>query len=290
MAKPVLKWAGGKASILHEIEKRLAKIDTSNATLFDIFVGGASVSLKFENKFNHVVINDKNKELKCVYDVIKSDSEALIKQLKEHSNRHSHDYYYDVRRQDRLEGYKDKDEVFKAARTIYLNKTCYNGLFRVNRSGYFNVPMGRQKTLNIYDEENIRELSEIFNKFDICNSDFYLVLKLCKAGDVVYIDPPYDKINASSFVQYNAIAFDEFDQKRLVDAIDELTERGVYVIASNSYTKNTSELYKDYMNEDSIIMVKRSIASNNLSRVPVKEILVDNIDKVNKNVDKTSKK
>lgn len=283
MAKPVLKWAGGKTAILPEIHKRISKIDIANATFFDVFAGGASVALKFENLFSKVIINDKNVELKHVYNAIKEKPRELIDLLGFHESNHSKDYFYKIREMDRMEPYNKDNFVEKAARTIYLNKTCYNGLFRVNSKGYFNVPLGRQKKISIFDENNILELSKVFKKFTILNEDFSVVLDQCKSGDVVYLDPPYDKINSSSFVQYNAIAFDEFDQRRLVVLIDKLTEKGVYVIASNSYTENTKKLYKKYLNADSIIYVKRSIASNNHSRLPIKEILIDNIDEVNKN-------
>jgi DNA adenine methylase len=286
MAKPVLKWAGGKTVILKEIEKRLNNIETSNACFYDVFAGGASVTIKFHDRFMKCVINDTNKELKHVYDSIKNTPSKLMLLLDIHAENHSHDYFYKIRVSDRDLTYEQLSEVEKAARTIYLNKTCYNGLYRVNSKGQFNVPLGRQKNISIYDKDNIEVLSSIFQKIDILNKDFSVVLKECKAGDIVYIDPPYDKINNLSFVEYNVSRFDEFDQERLKREIDELTEKGVYVIASNSYTENTAKLYKEYIDEHSIIKVKRSIASKNASRLPVEEILIDNIEKVKKNASK----
>ena len=289
MAKPVLKWAGGKTVILKEIEKRLNNIETNHVCFYDVFAGGASVIIKFHNKFKKCVINDTNKELKHVYDSIKKNSIELISLLDRHAQNHSHDYFYKIRLMDREMIYETMSDVEKAARTIYLNKTCYNGLYRVNSKGEFNVPLGRQKNISIYDAVNISELSKILQNVEILNKDFSVVLKECKAGDVVYIDPPYDKINNLSFVEYNVSRFDEFDQERLKREIDELTEKGVYVIASNSHTDNTAKLYKDYITENSIIKVKRSIASKNSSRQPVEEILIDNIEKVNKNASKNQK-
>lgn len=289
MAKPVLKWAGGKTAILGEIEQRIAKIDTSEATFYDVFTGGASVALKFQDRFKKIVINDKNKELKHVYDAVKNEPVKLIEKLKYHTENHSHDYYYDIRKKDRQDEYNDLDYITKAARMIYLNKTCYNGLYRVNSKGHFNVPIGRQKKTTVYDEANVLEFSKVLKKITVLNADYKVAMSTCKKGDVVYIDPPYDKINKSSFVQYNAIAFDEFDQERLLFDINELTAKGVYVIASNSFTENTERLYKDYLDDNSIIFVKRSIASKNASRIPIREILIDNIEKVKKNVNKTSR-
>lgn len=290
MLKPVLKWAGGKTAILSQIEERIKKIDiSSDATFYDIFAGGASVSIRFSDRFKRIVINDKNTELINVYKVIQKDPKKLINLLKSHESKHNHDYYYEVRKADRESSYMNSDSAVKAARMIYLNKTCYNGLFRVNSNGFFNVPIGRQKKISIFNEENIFELNQMFSKVEILNKDFSVILQSCKPGDVVYIDPPYDKITQNSFIQYNAIPFDIFDQDRLVEEIDELTKRGVYVIASNSYTPNTEKLYERYIKKDSIIEVRRSIASNNISRQPIKEILIDNIDEVNRNVNKNNK-
>jgi DNA adenine methylase len=206
--------------------------------------------------------------------------------LDKHEINHTHDYYYEVRKLDRDSSYSGLDNISKAARTIYLNKTCYNGLYRVNSKGQFNVPLGRQTRLNIYEKDNLLNLHEAMKNIEIRNQDFSVVIKECKPGDVVYMDPPYDKINEQSFIEYNVSRFDEFDQERLKKEIDELTRKGVYVIASNSFTDNTAKLYEDYITEESIIYVKRSIASKNASRVPIKEILIDNINKVRTNGNK----
>lgn len=284
MIKPALKWAGGKTAVMNEIEKRVKKIPISESTIFfDVFAGGASVAIKFSDLFNQIIINDTNKELINVYQVIKNSPQDLVKALKSHEEKHTHDYYYQLRKMDREDNYNEVDSVTKAARTIYLNKTCYNGLYRVNSKGYFNVPMGRQKKISIYNEDNLNDLNKIFKKIHIYNKDFSVVLEECKPGDVVYIDPPYDKINSNSFIEYNVSRFDEFDQERLKIEIDKLTKKGVFVIASNSHTERTANLYKDYIKENSIILVKRSIASNSSSRKPIEEILIDNIDEVKKN-------
>lgn len=280
MIKPILKWAGGKTVILKEIEKRLSKINTEKACFYDVFTGGGSVAIRFYDKFEKTVINDTNKDLKYVFEAVKYKPHALMKLLDKHERNHSYEYFYNLRKVDRDPSYGSLNKLTKAARVIYLNKTCYNGLYRVNSKGHFNVPLGRQKHIKVYDKDNLLALHDAMKNIEIRNQDFSLITKECKPGDVVYIDPPYDKINTKSFVEYNVSRFDEFDQERLKKEIDELTLRGVFVIASNALTNNTAKLYKQYINDESIINVKRSIASKNVSRVPIREILIDNIDKV----------
>lgn len=289
MAKPILKWAGGKTVILDAIEKKIDQIESKDSTFYDVFAGGISVSLRLHNKFKSVVINDKNEEIINVYQVVKNNYKKLIELLEVHKLNHSKAYFYKIREMDRDSSYDELNKIQKAARTIYLNKTCYNGLYRVNSKGQFNVPIGRQTKLSIYDKENIQSLSDVLKKFKIRNEDFSVVLKECKAGDVVYIDPPYDKLNKNSFIEYNEKKFDWYDQRRLKTEIDILTKRGVYVIASNSYTERIATLYKNYITEESIIKVKRSIGANERSREPVEEILIDNFDKVRKNTNKGKK-
>jgi DNA adenine methylase len=287
MAKPILKWAGGKNVILKLIKERLDKIENKNVKFYDVFAGAGSVTFEFCKDFNECIINDANKELINVYIALKTNHKKLCQILDKHINNHNHDYYYKVRAIDRTNEYKNMDMIERAARTIYLNKTCYNGLYRVNRKNEFNVPIGRQKNISVYNNNNIIEVVELLKKISIYNKDYSVVLKQCKPGDVVYIDPPYDKINEKSFIEYNALRFNEFDQERLKTDIDLLTEKGVYVIASNSYTENIKNLYNDYIKEGDIIKVKRSIASKNSSREPIEEILIDNIERVKKNVDKS---
>lgn len=287
MAKPILKWAGGKHVILKLIKERLDKIENKNVQFFDIFAGAGSVTFEFCDGFKECIINDANKELINVYMALKKDYIRLCEILDIHKQNHDHDYYYKIRALDRSDDYLNMDMIEKAARTVYLNKTCYNGLYRVNRKNEFNVPIGQQKKISIYDKNNIIDVVKLLDKVTVYNKDYSVVLKQCKPGDVVYIDPPYDKINENSFIEYNALRFNEFDQERLRADIDMLTDKGVYVIASNSYTENIRNLYSDYIKEGDIIKVKRSIASKNSSREPIEEILIDNIERVNRNADKS---
>lgn len=289
MAKTVLKWAGGKTILLPKIKERLEKINITNSTFYDVFAGGGSVSFEFCDLFENTILNDKNYEIINVYKVIKENPEKLIKLLYEYQSRHSKDYYYRIREMDRKPEYKELDNTIKAARTIYLNKTCYNGLYRVNSKGQFNVPIGRQNRIKIYDENDMMEIHKKLQKINILNHDYNVAIKQCKTGDIVYLDPPYDKISNNSFVEYNKIRFDGYDQERLLKDIDFLTKKGVYVIASNSYTERIAKLYSSYIDENSIVNVRRSIGSSVSSRNKVPEILIDNIKQVKSNVNKDKK-
>ncbi|MDY3195489.1 MAG: Dam family site-specific DNA-(adenine-N6)-methyltransferase [Paracholeplasma sp.] len=286
MVKPVLKWAGGKNSIINKITERIEKIPDKTGTFYDVFVGGGSVAIAMTNYFKNITINDINKELIIVYEIVKSDPEGLIELLMEHEKNHSKEYYYSIREMDRKSNYKELSMLVRAARTIYLNKTGYNGLFRVNRNGYYNVPIGRQKTINIYNKDNIMGLSAAFKNIKTLSNDFFDLLDICKPNDVVYLDPPYDKIKKDSFVSYNSSSFDDLQQSKVVELIDRLTAKGVYVIASNSYTEHTKKLYHKYIKDGDLIDVKRTISAKAADRTPVKEILIDNIEKVNINVNK----
>jgi DNA adenine methylase len=276
MIKPILKWAGGKSDLLPLIEKKIEIVFSNESTLFDVFAGGASVSLAFSNKFKNIILNDTNKEIMNLYEVVKNNLDDLITYLDLHQKNHSSTYYYNIRDWDRGLDFHERDRIERAARTLYLNKACYNGLYRVNLKGQFNVPIGSRKKIVVYDLENIKNVSKALQKMTLMNSDYYEAIFLAKPGDVVYFDPPYDKINDNYFIGYNEKAFDEFDQKRLALDIKKLTEKGVYVIFSNSMTNRILELYKDYLDKDSQINVLKRISSKADGRVYVQEILGDN--------------
>ena len=175
--------------------------------------------------------------------------------------------------------YKNLSKVKRAARIIYLNKTCYNGLFRVNSQGQFNVPFGRYKKPNILDEAVLRAVSKYLNKpqVNILNVDFAEAVKDAKKDDFIYFDPPYDPISdTASFTGYDVNGFNKDEQKRLKEVFDELTERGCLVILSNSKTDFIMDLYKDYMDKIQTVRAARSINSQGLKRGKVDEILVLN--------------
>jgi len=290
MSKTILKWAGGKKIIIQKIKERLEKINNKeNVTFFDLFAGGGSVSFEFSSMFNKTILNDINKELINVFTVLKTNPNELLALLKEHENNHSKEYYYQIRALDRNADYDNLSDLIKAARIIYLNKTCYNGLYRVNKNNQFNVPFGRYKNVKIYDENVFFEIHEKLKRIIIKNEDFSKIVNECKAGDVVYFDPPYDKVNGNSFVDYNANGFNTKDQERLAKAFQKLTKNGVYAILSNSITTRTEELYKDFINENSKIKVRRSISPNAKTINGVAEFLIDNIEQVNKIVNQIKK-
>lgn len=271
LAAPVLKWVGGKRQLMKEIQNVLPKTYT---TYYEPFIGGGAVL--FELQPNKAVINDINEELINLYNVIKDDVELLIDDLKKHKN--TSEYFYEIREQDRnREEYEKLSQVQRASRIVYLNKTCYNGLFRVNKAGEFNSPFGKYKNPNIVDEVTLRAVSKYFNKVDIkiMNCDFEQSLSNIRRGAFVYLDPPYDPVSSSAnFTGYDKGGFNKDEQVRLKDLCDKLDKKGVKFLLSNSATDFIKDLYKDY--NIKIVKAKRVINSNGNDRGDVDEVLVRN--------------
>lgn len=270
---PVVKWVGGKRQILGEIVKR---VPGSFSKYYEPFVGGGAVL--FELCPKKAVVNDINAELINIYQVIKEDVDALVDDLKKHEN--NKDYFYEIREQDRnRDKYARLTPVERASRIIYLNKTCYNGLFRVNRSGEFNTPYGNYKNPNIINEAVLRAVSEYFNKSDIHFNcmDFEEVLKDIRKGAFVYFDPPYDPVSdTSNFTGYDKGGFSKNEQIRLKKLCDRLNRKGIPFLLSNSSTHFIMELYQDYKIE--IVQAKRAINSNPDKRGEINEVLVRNFE------------
>lgn len=271
LASPILKWVGGKRQLLPKIREYLPKKIT---TYYEPFVGGGAVLLDIQPQ--KAIVNDVNSELINLYQVVKDDVEALIKDLAKHKN--ESDYFYKVRAWDRNpEIYKNLSNVERASRIHYLNKTCYNGLFRVNQAGQFNSPFGSYKNPNIENSITLRAVSKYFNEANIefRNTDFEEALKGIRKGAFVYFDPPYDPISDSSnFTGYAIGGFDRTEQIRLKLLCDKLDQRGVKFLLSNASTGFIRDLYKDYNIE--IIQAKRAINSNGDARGEVDEVLVRN--------------
>lgn len=268
--QPFIKWVGGKRQLLSEINKY---IPSDFDTYYEPFIGGGAVFLN--NQPKRAIINDWNKELINAYQVIQSNVEELIDELKKHKN--ESEYFYSVREWDRLENYEERSLIEKAGRLIYLNKTCYNGLYRVNKSGYFNTPFGKYKNPAIVQEERLRALNKYFNTNDITftTGDFKSSLKSIKSGDFVYFDPPYVPLNVTSnFTSYTQGGFNLEEQIRLRETCDELHDKGVRFLLSNSNTPFIQEQYQDYTIE--IVNAKRSINSRALKRGAVEEVLIRN--------------
>jgi DNA adenine methylase len=270
LVRPFLKWAGGKRQLVPElISYKPKKIDT----YFEPFLGAGALFLTLQHK--KAVINDSNTELINCYKVIKESLEELIVELKTHRN--EEDYFYEVREWDRFESYKEKSIVQRASRIIFLNKTCYNGLFRVNSQGQFNVPFGRYKQPNILDEAVLKAINNYLNENEIFikNLDFEEALKEAKKNDFIYLDPPYDPVSSTaSFTGYDINGFDKNEQKRLKEVVDDLSSRGCKVLLSNAYTDFIIDLYKDYHQVK--VSASRAINSNALRRGKIDEILVMN--------------
>lgn len=271
LVSPVLKWVGGKRQIIEQIKKYIPQ---NISTYYEPFIGGGAVLFELQPK--KAVINDVNSELMNLYDVIQNNVDELIEELRLHKNEEA--YFYEIRELDRdKKKYGSFSAVQRAARIIYLNKTCYNGLFRVNRAGEFNTPFGRYKNPNIVNEVTLKAVSNYFKKAQItlvCR-DFEEVLKGAKKGAFVYLDPPYDPASyTSSFTGYNKGGFDQNEQVRLKNMCDKLNKKSINFLLSNSATDFIKELYKDYKIE--IIQAKRAINSKADKRGTVDEVLVMN--------------
>jgi DNA adenine methylase len=271
LVMPVLKWVGGKRQLLPEIRKHLPK---NISTYYEPFIGGGAVLFDIQPK--KAIINDINDELINLYEVIKNDVDSLIKDLNKYNNDSIN--YYEVRGLDRdSEKYQSLSKIERASRIHYLNKTCYNGLFRVNNAGQFNTPFGRYKNPNITNEITLRAVSSYFNQAEIIFKcvDFEEALNGIKKNAFVYIDPPYDPVSDSSnFTGYSKGGFDRNEQIRLKNLCDKLHTSGIRFMLSNSSTKFIHNLYTDY--KIKILKAKRSINSNGNSRGEVDEVLVIN--------------
>ncbi|ADO46036.1 DNA adenine methylase [Hydrogenobacter thermophilus TK-6] len=236
--KPFVKWAGGKRQLINLL---IDNLPIEYDTYIEPFIGGGA--LLFEIMPDRAIINDINEELINAYKVIRDSLTELIESLKQHKNEEG--YYYKVRSlsPDKL------SPVERASRFIYLNKTCFNGLYRENSKGQFNVPFGKYKNPVIVDEENLKLVSDYLNtaNVEIYNTDYKEICKLAKKGDFVYLDPPYYPLTkTASFTKYNKHDFTEQDHLELREVFEELDKKGCYVMLSNSNTEFVKELYRGY--------------------------------------------
>ena len=275
LPKAPLKWAGGKARLSKEIEARIKRFPSKNRFV-DLFSGSGTVTILATNYFENVLMNDLNEELINLYRVIKSKPKELLQALRIHEQDHSKEHYLKVRSEDRDSDFLNANKVKRAARTVYLNKTGYNGLYRVNSEGYFNVPFGNENFT--VDEENILSLSKLLKNKNITfsNKDFQNMLKHLSKDDLVYIDPPYDRLENDTFNGYTKEKFTSEDQKRLKNFIDELTRLGVGVIYSNHSTEFIRDLFSKYIQSEDEYLVQRVISANSEKRKKVNELLISN--------------
>lgn len=262
LVAPFLKWVGGKRQLMPSIVEHLPK----NIHLYNYvepFIGGGAVLFHLQPK--NAIINDFNKELINVYEVIKNNLSELIIDLKKHDN--NADYFYQIRSLDRTEEFKNLAPVERASRVIFLNKTCFNGLYRVNNAGEFNAPFGRYKNPNIVNELTLKAVNKYFNSNNVVfkSGDYQDVLSEISENSFVYLDPPYHPISESSnFTGYVQGGWDIFDQTRLRDACDQLDSKGIKFLLSNSSSPIIKDLYEKY--KITTVKANRAINSNGSDR------------------------
>jgi len=271
MCKPIIKWVGGKRQLINELKSLMPK---KYNRYIEPFIGGGA--LFFELKPENAIINDYNIELVNLYKVVKNEPEALINDINKHKN--ESEYYYNMRALDRdKKKFKKLTEAERASRFIYLNKTGFNGLYRVNSKGECNVPFGRYKNPNYCVSENIYACSDLLKRTEIISGDFEIIKDKLQKGDFVYFDPPYVPLTATaSFTSYTEKGFDENMQLRLRELCDYIDEIGAYFMLSNSYTDFILELYKVDGYNIHTVKATRSVNCNGNRRGKVKEVIVTN--------------
>lgn len=265
---PIVKWVGGKRQLMFELLKNMPK---DYNRYFEPFIGGGA--LFFELQPNNAYISDMNEELINLYQVVRDNVDELITDLQKHDI--SKEYFMEIRNIDRTEEYQNWSDIKKASRFIYLNRTCFNGMYRVNSKGEFNVPFGHYKNPRILDENNLINCSHLLQRTEIKQADFSEVLKKVKKGDFVYFDPPYVPLSeTSSFTSYTKDGFDIDMQFKLRDVCNELDSMGVKFLLSNSDTKLVNELYENYNIKK--VFASRQINANADGRGKITEVLVRN--------------
>lgn len=272
--KPFVKWAGGKMQIVDLLKKFIPK---EFNTYYEPFIGGGA--LLFSLKPKNAVLNDNNKELISAYKCF-MDNDLFLKlkkELKMHEENHSEDYFYKIRNMDKENKFIDLPEYRKASRMIYLNKACFNGLYRVNKDGYFNVPSGKKIKVSTFDNENFNLIKDYIknNNLKFLCGDFEIAVENATKGDFVYFDPPYDILpDKNGFVSYGKDGFSKDEQIRLANVFKKLARKGVFVMLSNHNTQFINELYKGF--NINIIKAKRMINSNASGRGFVEEVVITN--------------
>lgn len=272
LVSPFLKWVGGKRQLMPVIVENSPK-NLKDLKYYEPFIGGGAVFFHLQPE--NAVINDLNKELINVYSVIKNDLDSLIEDLKRHKN--NAEYFYEIRALDRTDDFNKLTAIQKASRLIYLNKTCFNGLYRVNNAGEFNVPFGRYKNPNIVNEPTLIAVNKFLNNTNvsICSEDYENVLEKADQDSFVYIDPPYHPISESSnFTGYVRGGWNADDQTRLRDTCDKLNKRGVKFLLSNSSASLIKELYKNYNITN--VKASRFVNSKASGRGQIDEVLIKN--------------
>ena len=275
MCRPFVKWAGGKRQLVEEL---LRSRPGEYNRFIEPFIGGGALffALRPDNAF----ISDINEELINIYTVVRDNVDKLIVELKEHEKKYKggdpQGYFYDVRNVDREAGYARWSNVRKATRLIFLNKTCFNGLFRMNSREQFNTPFGFYVNPAIVDENNLLACSRVLASAEIAATGFDHVLNIAQKGDLVYFDPPYVPLSSTAnFTSYTGEGFDLEMQKRLRDVCDQLDAKEVKWMLSNSYTDFVLDLYKDKYHIRTV-EASRAINCKADKRGKVAEVIVTN--------------
>ena len=270
---PLLKWAGGKRQLLPELHKTINQITYNR--YFEPFIGGGALLFSLQPT-NTPVMNDINEELINVYRVVKESPDKLIEDIGKH--KHTEEYFYNIRNMDREPDWQlNVSPIERASRIIYLNKTCFNGLFRTNKKGQFNVPYGRYKNPRYIDIDNVFAISKYLNDADvqILHGDFEAAVEGAVKGDLIYFDPPYDPVSeTANFTAYTKEGFGRDEQIRLKECCDTLTEKGIAVVISSSATDFIEQLYSDYAIKT--ITAARAINVKGCARGPINELIITN--------------
>jgi DNA adenine methylase len=274
---PFVKWAGGKGQLLSQFEPF---VPARFERYIEPFVGGGAVFFHLHTlgrlAGKTIVLMDHLEELITCYRVVQTQVEALLTELERHEPyKQDPQYFYQMRAWDREPGYGQRSDVERAARTLFLNHTCYNGLYRVNRRGQFNVPFGRYRNPTIADAGNLRAVSQALQGVALLAGDFTRCREWAGPGDFVYLDPPYHPLSATaSFTSYTSANFGLADQQRLAGLFRELDRRGCQVMLSNSCTDLVCQLYAGY--EQIPVQAIRAISSKGNERGAIHELLVMN--------------
>lgn len=271
LPKPFIQWVGGKRQLLPELHKRLPlKIDS----YFEPFVGGGALMWSLDRaKIQRIVINDYNPELANLYQVVKDSPDALLKSLGKHQNTET--YYYQMREMDRDQSYSSRTAITKASRFIYLNKTGFNGLYRVNVSGQNNVSFGRKTNPCIVETDNIHACSSFLQGVEILSGDFENIRPMLNENSFVYFDPPYAPLPAkSSFTGYTDKGFGDDAQLRLKEFCDYIDGVGAKFMLSNSSAPLIYDLYSEYQIDE--VLATRAVNCKAFGRGKVTELVIRN--------------